>query len=82
MDKDINVHRLSDKDAQELLREILGKHLKESKDLKRVARLIIKECNGMPHTIMLIENSLANVNNPAIWQDILIQLRLPSIDPK
>lgn len=76
------MHRLFDKDAQELLCEILDEHLKESKNLKRVARLIIKECSGMPHTIMLIENSLTNVNNPALWQDILIQLRLPCMDPK
>lgn len=81
-DEDINVQRLSDEDAQKLFWEIVGGHLKDSRDLKPVARLIIKECGGMPHMIKLIGNSLANVNNPAIWRNRLIQLRSPSMEPK
>ncbi|KAJ0091944.1 hypothetical protein Patl1_26719 [Pistacia atlantica] len=81
-DEDINVQRLSDEDAQKLFWETVGRNLKDNRDIKPVARLIVNECGGMPYMIRLIGNSLANVSSPAIWRDTLIQLRSPSSEPK
>lgn len=82
IDEEINVQRLSGKDAQKLFWETVGVQLKDCRDIKPVARLIINECGGMPHMIKLIGSSLANVSNPAIWRDMLSQLRSPSMAPK
>lgn len=81
-DEDINVQRLSDEDAQKLFWETVGASLKGNRDINPVARLIINECGGMPLIIKLIGKSMANVSNPAIWRDTLIQLRSPSDEPK
>lgn len=81
-DEDINVRRLSDEDAQKLFWQIVGGHLKDSRDIKSVARSIINECSGMPYMIKLIGKSLENVSDPALWRDTLMQLRSPSMEPK
>ncbi|KAK3204290.1 hypothetical protein Dsin_018336 [Dipteronia sinensis] len=81
-DEDINVRRLSNEDAQKLFWEIVGLHVKDNQDIKPVAKLIVKECGGMPYMIKLIGNSLENEENPAIWRDTLSQLRSPSMEPK
>ncbi|XP_031250318.1 disease resistance protein At4g27190-like [Pistacia vera] len=77
-DVDINIRRLSDEDAGKLFWKIVGVHLKENRNIKPIARLIINECGGMPNMVKIIGASLKNVNDPAIWRSFLSQLRSPS----
>ncbi|KAB2067405.1 hypothetical protein ES319_A09G224200v1 [Gossypium barbadense] len=80
-DEEMNVQRLSDEDAESFFWEIVGSDLKSNPDIKPVAKHIIKECGGMPLLIKLIGNRLAKVDDPAIWRDLLSQLRSPTMEP-
>ncbi|KAL9437144.1 hypothetical protein AB3S75_023063 [Citrus x aurantiifolia] len=57
IDEEINVQRLSSKDAQKLFWETVGVQLKDCRDIKPVSRLIINECGGMAHMIKFIGSS-------------------------
>ncbi|KAE8717583.1 5'-3' exonuclease family protein isoform 1 [Hibiscus syriacus] len=80
-DEEMNVQRLSDEDAEIFFWKIVGSHLKSNPDIKQVAKLIINECGGIPHIIKLIGNRLAKNEDPAIWRDMLSQLRSPTMEP-
>ncbi|XP_022761536.1 disease resistance protein At4g27190-like [Durio zibethinus] len=81
-DEEMNVQRLSNEDAENFFWKVVGSHLKSNPDIKPVAKLIINECGGMPHMIKLIGNRLARVDDPAIWRDMLSQLRSPTMEPQ
>ncbi|KAK8556114.1 hypothetical protein V6N13_070183 [Hibiscus sabdariffa] len=81
-DEEMNVQRLSDEDAENFFWKIVGSHLKSNPDIKPVAKLIVNECGGMPHMIKLIGNRLAKKDDPAIWRDMLSQLRSPTMEPQ
>ncbi|OMP06411.1 Disease resistance protein [Corchorus olitorius] len=81
-DEEMNVQRLSEEDAGNFFWKVVGSHLKSNPDIKPVAKLIINECGGMPYMIKLIGNRLARVDDPAIWRDMLSQLRSPTMEPQ
>lgn len=81
-DEEMNVQRLSDKDAGNFFWNVVGSDPKSNQDIKPVAKLIINECGGMPHMIKLIGRRLAKVDDPAIWRDTLSELRSPTMEPK
>ncbi|KAK6279525.1 hypothetical protein POUND7_019792 [Theobroma cacao] len=80
-DEELNVQRLSKEDAGNFFWKVVGSHLKSNPDIKPVAELIINECGGLPQLIKLIGNRLAEVDDPAIWRDMLLQLRSPTMEP-
>ncbi|XVF65782.1 hypothetical protein PTKIN_Ptkin09bG0278000 [Pterospermum kingtungense] len=81
-DEEMNVKRLSDKDAENFFWNVVGSEPRSNPDIKPVAKLIINECGGMPYMIKLIGKRLAKVDDPAIWRDTLSQLRSPTMEPK
>ena len=79
-DEEIKITRLSENDGQNLFKKIVGDII-DQPEIKPIVKSILRECGGMPQVIVIIAKMLRNVDNPALWRTVLLQLRVPSMDP-
>uniref|UniRef100_A0A7N2RFH2 NB-ARC domain-containing protein n=2 Tax=Quercus lobata TaxID=97700 RepID=A0A7N2RFH2_QUELO len=79
-DEEIKITRLSENDGQNLFKKIVG-DIVDQPEIKPIVKSILRECGGMPQVIMIIAKMLRNVDNPALWRNVLLHLRVTSMDP-
>uniref|UniRef100_A0A2N9ERP6 Reverse transcriptase domain-containing protein n=1 Tax=Fagus sylvatica TaxID=28930 RepID=A0A2N9ERP6_FAGSY len=80
MDDHIKIERLSNDDAKNLLRKIVGGII-DRPSYKKIADRLLKECGGMPQVIKLIADSLRNEDDPAVWRHLLSDMQSPGTEP-
>ncbi|GMY32674.1 disease resistance protein UNI-like [Fagus crenata] len=80
MDDHIKIERLSNDDAKNLLRKIVGGII-DRPSYKKIADRLLKECGGMPQVIKLIADSLRNEDDPAVWWHLLSDMQSPGTEP-
>lgn len=80
MDDHIKIERLSNDDAKNLFRKIVGDII-DRPSYKKIADRLLKECGGMPQVIKLIADSLRNEDDPAVWRHLLSDMQSPGTEP-
>ena len=80
MDDHIKIERLSNDDAKNLFRKIVGDII-DRPSYKKIADRLLKECGGMPQVIKLIADSLRNEDDPAVWRHLLSDMQSPVTEP-
>ncbi|XVF78130.1 hypothetical protein PTKIN_Ptkin14bG0104700 [Pterospermum kingtungense] len=74
-DKVIKVNPLSEDDALALFLKKVGPQVSQSPTLMSKPRPVVKECAGLPLTIVVVAGTLKGEDDPHIWDDALNELR-------
>ncbi|XP_010268219.1 PREDICTED: probable disease resistance protein At4g27220 [Nelumbo nucifera] len=77
-DEEIKVQRLSKDDAWKMFREKVGSEIVDHPDMEPLAKLLVKECGGLPQMISVVAVILRKNNNQDLWRHTLRQLQCPS----
>ena len=80
IDDHIKIERLSNDDARNLFRKIVGDII-DRPSYKKIADRLLKECGGMPQVIKLIADSLRNEDDPSVWRQLLSDMQSPGTEP-
>ncbi|MFQ6641128.1 hypothetical protein Gotur_014779, partial [Gossypium turneri] len=73
--KVIKVKPLSEEEALTLFLNKVGPNILQSPTLMPTLRLVVKECAGLPLTIVVIAGSLKGEDDPRIWKNALKDLK-------
>ncbi|KAK3219076.1 hypothetical protein Dsin_013046 [Dipteronia sinensis] len=76
--KNFSVHRLDDKEAQDLFMKVAGACI-EQRGLQSLALDVAKECGGLPIAIVTIAKALKNKEKYE-WKSALHELQHPSVE--
>ncbi|GAB4829892.1 hypothetical protein Ancab_040669 [Ancistrocladus abbreviatus] len=76
--KTIKVEGLSEEESWELFKENLGGHENLSSEAMDIAKLIAKECAGLPLAIVVIARSMWGLDDICEWRTSLEDLRKPT----
>ncbi|XVF78136.1 hypothetical protein PTKIN_Ptkin14bG0105200 [Pterospermum kingtungense] len=74
-DKVIKVNPLSEDDALALFLKKVGPQVSQSPTLMSKPRLVVKECAGLPLTIVVVAGTLKGEDDPHIWDNALNELK-------
>uniref|UniRef100_A0A7N2RCL1 NB-ARC domain-containing protein n=1 Tax=Quercus lobata TaxID=97700 RepID=A0A7N2RCL1_QUELO len=80
IDDHIKIERLSNDDARNLFRKIVGDII-DGPSYKKIADRLLKKCGGMPQVIKLIADSLRNEDDPSVWRQLLSDMQSPGTEP-
>ncbi|XVF78307.1 hypothetical protein PTKIN_Ptkin14bG0121500 [Pterospermum kingtungense] len=72
----IKVNPLSEDEALALFLNKVGPKVLQSPTLESTLRLIVKECAGLPLTIIVVAGALKGEDDPDIWNNALNELKL------
>ncbi|TYG98597.1 hypothetical protein ES288_A10G130100v1 [Gossypium darwinii] len=73
--KVIKVKPLSEEEALILFLNKVGPNIVQSPTLMPTLRLVVKECAGLPLTIVVVAGTLKGENEPRIWKNALKELK-------
>ncbi|XVF78142.1 hypothetical protein PTKIN_Ptkin14bG0105500 [Pterospermum kingtungense] len=73
--KVIKVNPLSDDDALALFLKKVGPEVSQSPTLVSKSRLVVKECAGLPLTVVVVAGTLKGEDDPRIWDNALNELK-------
>ncbi|XVF78128.1 hypothetical protein PTKIN_Ptkin14bG0104500 [Pterospermum kingtungense] len=74
-DKVIKLNPLSEDDALALFLKKVGPQVSQSPTLMSKPRLVVKECAGLPLTIVVVAGTLKGEDDPHIWDNALNELK-------
>ncbi|XP_058105862.1 probable disease resistance protein At5g63020 [Magnolia sinica] len=78
--KEIEVEVLSTEEAWELFKEILGVNAMLSLDVEQIAKLVTKECAGLPLGIITVASAMREKNDIREWRNALEELQHSTMD--
>ncbi|XVF78127.1 hypothetical protein PTKIN_Ptkin14bG0104400 [Pterospermum kingtungense] len=74
-DEVIKVKPLSEEEALALFLHKVGPKVSQSPTLQSTLRLVVKECAGLPLTVVVVAGTLRGVDDPHIWNNALNELK-------
>ncbi|KAG8492336.1 hypothetical protein CXB51_009824 [Gossypium anomalum] len=73
--KVIKVKHLSEEEALKLFLNKVGPNIVQSPTIMPTLKLVVKECAGLPLTIVVVAGTMKGEDNPLIWKNALRELK-------
>ncbi|XXG82980.1 hypothetical protein AAC387_Pa10g0848 [Persea americana] len=73
--KQIKVEVLAEKEAWELFTDKVGGNMVITSKLEEIAKLVVKECSGLPLAIITVGRALRQVGEFRVWRNALNELK-------
>ncbi|KAH1063518.1 hypothetical protein J1N35_028505 [Gossypium stocksii] len=73
--KVIKVKPLSEEEALILFLNKVGPNIVQSPTIMPTLKLVVKECAGLPLTIVVVAGTMIGEDNPLIWKNALVELK-------
>ncbi|KAG8492330.1 hypothetical protein CXB51_009822 [Gossypium anomalum] len=73
--KVIKVKPLSEEEALILFLNKVGPKIVQSPTIMPTLKLVVKECAGLPLTIVVVAGTMIGEDNPLIWKNALVELK-------
>ncbi|TYJ39080.1 hypothetical protein E1A91_A04G041400v1 [Gossypium mustelinum] len=68
-------HPLSEEEALILFLNKVGPNIVQSPTIMPTLKLVVKECAGLPLTIVVVSGTMKGEDNPLIWKNVLGELK-------